>query len=143
MTSQNPQEDSTPDLSPELIKDFIEIQKQKAINEARQLQLQEKEIELSANYAEKALDHHARYLLAQPVESRKTITRIGWVTSLIIIIFLGFITTWICMGKDQFAYKFLQGISYVVTTAIGYWAGSRRRKEKDTTDKIDDAEIVD
>ena len=141
MTSPFPQEDST-DLSPDLIKDFIEIQKQKTINEARQLQLKEKQLELTARQTERALDHQASYLSALPLENRKTITRIAWVTSLIIVIFLGFLTTWICLGKEDFAYKFLQGIGYVLTTAFGYWIGNKRRKEKEATDKLDEAEIV-
>lgn len=48
------------------------------------------------------------------------------------------------MGKEDFAYKFLQGVSYVLTTAIGYWAGRKNSKKQgsDRNEAIDDAEIL-
>ena len=80
------------DLTPEILKDFIEVQKQKTINDAKELHLREKELELSARQTEKAMDHQALYLAKRPAENRKTLTRIGWVVGLLLIAVLGFLT---------------------------------------------------
>lgn len=132
------------DLTPELLKDFIEVQKQKTLNDARELQLKEKELEFGAKHAEKALDHQALYLSKRPSEDRKTLTRLGWVTGLLLIAVMGFLTTWICLGKEQFAYKFLQGAGYIMTTALGYWLGNKNRSKKEDreNDTTNDAVIV-
>ena len=70
------------DLTPEILKEFIEVQKQKTINDAKELHIREKELELSARQTEKAMDHQALYLSNKPGENRKTFTRIGWVVGL-------------------------------------------------------------
>jgi hypothetical protein len=71
------------DLTPEILKEFIEVQKQKTINDAKELHIREKELELSARQTEKAMDHQALYLSKKPGENRKTFTRIGWVVGLL------------------------------------------------------------
>lgn len=135
---------SNVDLSPELIKDIIEVQKQKTLNDAKELHLKEKELELGARHAEKAMDHQALYLSKRPEENRKTITRLGWVVGLLLIAVMGFLTVWICLGKEQFAYKFLQGAGYVVTTGLGYWLGSKNKSKKEGKEdnEINDAEEI-
>lgn len=130
------------DLTPEILKDFIEVQKQKTINEAKELHLREKDLELSARQTEKAMDHQAMFLSNRPAENRKTLTRIGWVAGLLLVTILGFLTTWICLGKEQFAYKFLQGSGYIITTIVGYWLGSKNKKEDKEDTNVNDAEVV-
>jgi hypothetical protein len=130
------------DLTPEILKDFIEVQKQKTINEAKELHIREKELELSARQTEKAMDHQAMYLSNRPTENRKTLTRIGWVVGLLLVAVLGFLTTWICLGKEQFAYKFLQGSGYIITTILGYWLGSKNKNENKEDDNVNDTEVV-
>jgi hypothetical protein len=130
------------DLTPEILKDFIEVQKQKTINDAKELHIREKELELSARQTEKAMDHQAMYLSNRPTENRKTLTRIGWVAGLLLVAVLGFLTTWICLGKEQFAYKFLQGSGYIITTVLGYWLGSKNKKENKEDDNVNEAEVV-
>jgi hypothetical protein len=130
------------DFSPEILKDIIEVQKQKTINDAKELHLRERELELSARQTEKAMDHQAQYLSKRPAENRKTITRLGWVIGLLLVAVLGFLTTWICLGKEQFAYKFLQGSGYIITTVVGYWLGSKNKKEDKEDQNVNDAEVV-
>lgn len=130
------------DLTPEILKDFIEVQKQKTINDAKELHLREKELELSARQTEKAMDHQALYLSKRPAENRKTLTRIGWVVGLLLIAVMGFLTTWIFLGKEQFAYKFLQGSGYVITTILGYWLGSKNKKDDKGNSDVNNAEVV-
>jgi hypothetical protein len=130
------------DLTPELLRDFIEIQKQKTVNDAKDLQLKEKQLELGARQAEKAMDHQALYLSNRPAENRKTLTRLGWIVGLLLITVMGFLTTWICLDKEQFAYKFLQGSGYIITTVLGYWLGNKNKKEEKGNASINDAEVV-
>lgn len=130
------------DLTPEILKDFIEVQKQKSINDAKELHLREKELELSARQTEKAMDHQAMYMSKRPAENRKTLTRIGWVVGLLLIAVMGFLTTWIFLGKEQFAYKFLQGSGYIITTILGYWLGSKNKKEDKGDSNVNEAEVI-
>jgi len=130
------------DLTPEILKEFIEVQKQKTINDAKELQLREKELELSARQTEKAMDHQALYLSNKPGENRKTFTRIGWVVGLLLMAVMGFLTTWICLGKEQFAYKFLQGSGHIITTIVGYWLGSKNKKENKEDANENNAEVI-
>lgn len=90
----------------------------------------------------KAMDHQAMYMSKRPAENRKTLTRIGWVVGLLLIAVMGFLTTWIFLGKDQFAYKFLQGSGYIITTILGYWLGSKNKKEDKGDSNVNDAEVV-
>ena len=130
------------DLTPEIIRDFIEVQKQKTINDAKEIHLREKELELSARQTEKMMDHQALYLSRKPTENRKTLTRLGWIVGLLLVAVMGFLTAWICLGKEQFAYKFLQGSGYIITTVLGYWLGSKNKKEDKDDDNVKDAEVV-
>ena len=130
------------DLTPEILKDFIKVQKQKTINDAKELHLREKEMELSARQTEKAMDHQALFLSKRPAENRKTLTRIGWVVGLLLVAVMSFLTTSICLGKEQFAYKYLQGTGYIITSILGYWLGSKNKKENKEDDNVNDAEVV-
>jgi len=132
------------DLTPELLREFIEVQKQKTVNDAKELQLKERQLELNAKYAERTLDHQVFYLSHKPAENRKTLAKIGWIVGLLLVVVMGFLTTWICLGKEQFAYKFLQGSGYIITTALGYWLGSKNKSIKNdkANNGINDAEVV-
>jgi hypothetical protein len=57
---------------------------------------------------------------------------------------MGFLTVWICLDKEEFAYKFLQGAGYVVTTILGYWLGSKNKNKKEgkDDDEINNAEVI-
>lgn len=132
------------DLTPEILKDFIEVQKQKSLNEAKELQFKEKQLELNAKHAQRVMDHQVFYLTNRPVETRKTLTRLAWIIGLLSIIVMGFLTTWICLDKEQFAYKFLQGAGYIITTGLGYWLGTKNKDAKGGKDDndINNAEVV-
>ena len=135
-----------PEVSPEIMRDLIDTQKQKALNEAKEIQLREKELELSARQTERSLDHQALYIKNLPAENRKTLASIGWLVGALILLILGFLTIWLFIGKDQFAYKFLQGAGYFLTTAVGYWAGNREKRRKSTSEEaagITDAHVLD
>jgi hypothetical protein len=132
------------ELTPELLNDFIEVQRQKTLNDAKEIQMKQRQLEINAKYAERNLDHQVYYLSHKPAENRKTLARLGWVVGLLLIVVMGFLTTWICLGKEQFAYKFLQGTGYIITTGLGYWLGSKNKplKNDKSNNGVNDAEIV-
>ena len=45
------------ELTPELLKDFIEVQRQKTLNDAKEIQMKQRQLEINAKYAERNLDH--------------------------------------------------------------------------------------
>jgi hypothetical protein len=132
------------DLTPELLKEFIEVQKQKTLNDAKEIQIKERQLEINAKYAERNLDHQVYYLSSRPAENRKTLAKAGWVVGLLLVVVMGFLTAWICLGKEQFAFKFLQGAGYIITTGLGYWLGSKNKtlKHDKPNSAINDAEVV-
>lgn len=135
------------DLSVEAVNQILETQKLKVLNEAREISLREKELEFTAKHAEKSLDHQAELLKKQPQENRKTFTRFFWVVGGLVFIFLGFLTLWLYLGKDEFAFKFLQAAGYIITTVIGYLAGNYEKKKGNKanhkSDDIEDIEVSD
>jgi hypothetical protein len=133
-----------PDLPKELIPDFIEIQKLKMLNESKKLQLKEKEMDYVSKYSEKMLDHHIQMMNQGSLENRKSFTRLGLIVGILTLIVLGFLTAWICLGKEQFAFKFLQGMAYLLSTVLGYWIGikSKARKSEKKQVAAEQAETV-
>lgn len=118
------------DLSPDIIKQFLDNQGQQLLIEAEEFKLRQKELELSARQSDKALDYQAKYFERLPSENRKTITRIGWIVGLAMVAILAFVTFWLYIGQEEFAQKFLGLMGYVATTALGF-LGGRYTKKKD------------
>lgn len=141
----NPKRQPPQDISPDLLQHWIETQKIKALNETKEIQLREKELEFSAKNAEKAMDLQAKHLASLPSEGRKTMTRMALIVGFIILIFLTAVTIWLVMGKEQFANDFLKGISYVVTSILSYLIGKAQRgkKNKQQVDDTEDAHVID
>jgi hypothetical protein len=140
--SKNPinQGKSVPDLA--IVEQFLKTQHQKALNEAEEIKLKSKELDLHSRYAEKALDHQQKFLASKPSENRKTLTRIGYIVGGIVLLFLGFISFCLYLDKEDFAGKFLQVLSYVLTTGLGYYFGTLKNKKSNSDKDIQEAEIV-
>jgi hypothetical protein len=105
----------------------FELQNQKAENEIRI-----KEIEANARLSEKSLDIQKSVLENQGKDFRMTITRIAYIGGGILVVILLFIGFCLWNNKDAFAYKFCQGISYILTTVIGYFFGKSSHKKSST-----------
>lgn len=96
-----PSNDNKSDIPPndEIIQQFIENQKAQLLNDAEELKLRYKELEINSRLAEKSMELQAAYLSKKPIEGRKTITRLAYITAglvLILFIFIGY-----CLYIDQ------------------------------------------
>jgi Flp pilus assembly protein TadB len=139
---QKNQPQSNTDLDPDIVKSWLQQQGLKLQIEQQRNEYDNKKLELDGKLAEKSIEHNAEILKAQPAENRKTITRLFWIVFGILVLVFGVLTLWLFIGKEEFAYKFLQGISYFATTAIGYYAGNSRKKSKEDNSEITDANVI-
>jgi hypothetical protein len=128
-----------PPVDAETIKSWInnqtlELQNQKTENEIRL-----KEIEANTRLAEKSLEIQKDVLTNQGKDFRMSITRIGWIGGSILIILLTFLGFCLWAGKDQFAYKFGQGLALLITNFLSYLAGrkTKPKTEQNTTNNTD------
>lgn len=145
--NQKPQanQQGRPQLNDDIIQKFLENQKAQLYNEAEELKLRHKELEVNSKLAEKSMELQAAHLSKQPSEGRKNITRIAYIAGglmLLLFIFVGFC---LYLDKDNFIISFLKNAGYVLTTGMGYWFGRRVGKEKERdkpSDVIDEVEVV-
>lgn len=140
--SVSPQKGNNQNLPNEkLLAQFVEIQSQKLRNEARELQLKEKDIEFQARYAEKLLAHQAEIEKNRPKENRKSITRVAYIVIAIIIIILVFFAYCIQQNKEDFILKLIQILGYFATTALGYYFGKKSKGDgngSNTTSSVEE-----
>lgn len=126
--------ENKPVVDQAFLEHFVKTQQQKLLNEAEEIKLKGREIELHSKYAEKALDHQAKHLASKPVEQRKTITRVALIIGALVLIFMGFIALCLYMGKDEFILQFLHIASYFLTTLIGYYFGKQGHRKGEQSD---------
>jgi hypothetical protein len=105
-------------LPENVIDRLVKTQYQKALNEAEQIKLRIRNIDHQADYAKKFLEYQTQIINNQPGEHRKTVTRYGYITVMILLVFLGFITTCLYIGKEEFIRYFLQIVSYIIVSAF-------------------------
>ncbi len=119
------------ELPPEIISQFIKNQEQKLLIDAQELKLKEKDLDNQHKYAEKTLDIQADLLKQRPLENRKTITRIAYITASFFLIFLIFFVVCLYLNKDQLVYKMIDVITYVITSVVSYYFGKSSQRNKD------------
>jgi hypothetical protein len=134
-------------LPANVIEQFLKTQHLNAMNEAEEIKLRSKEIDLQARFAEKSLEIQAQIISNKPSEGRKTVTRLAYIIGGFLTIFFSFVGYCLYIGKDQFVLQFLQIIGYFITTALGYYFGRTKTKNEKSdsqsiTSTISDAEIV-
>lgn len=126
-----------------IIENFLKIQSQKIQNEAKELGLREKELEASAKYSEKVLNHQADFLKSKPKEQRKTATRYAYIGAGFLVVFLLFCGYCLSIGKEDFVITLIQIVGYFATTALGYYFGRKSKPDPSAgNDSTQDAEIL-
>src|SRR5690606_28358803 len=103
-----PQAVSTPPIDSETIQSFVKNQTLQLQNEARELQIREKEIDVNARLASESMKHQSEYMNSRPREARKSVTRLAWIIGLIMVTVMFFILALFYLGKDEFAYEVLK-----------------------------------
>src|SRR5690606_7764387 len=89
---------------------FAEAAVQKAKNEAAEISLREKEMELQSMHALEWLKYHTQLSLDRPKEQRKSLTRLGYIVAGLLIILLLFLSYCLYLEKGDFV---LQLIKYI------------------------------
>ncbi|MBT1697522.1 hypothetical protein KK083_11590 [Fulvivirgaceae bacterium PWU4] len=128
-------------LPENVIDRLVKTQYQKALNEAEQIKLRIRNSDHQADYAKRLLEYQAQIITNRPEEHRKTVTRYAYVTVMILFVFLGFITTCLYIGKEEFIRYFLQIVSYIVVSAFSFYFGRKTGGRKDNG--VKEAEVVD
>lgn len=141
----NQQPPAKTELNEEIIKSIIDQQSRRLQLDESRLRLEEKRVEQDGKFAEQSLKFNAEILKATPGETRKTATRLAWIIGGFVVLGLGFLTWWIHLGKEEFAYKFLQGLSYLATSVLSFLAGQKIKFKKgdNKSSEIEDAEVID
>jgi hypothetical protein len=131
-------------LTPKLAEKFLETQKQQLLNEATELRIREKEIDINARLGEKSMELQADYLKAKPSENRKTITRFAYIVGGLTLLIFALIFGCLYLNKEDFLITLIEKVGYVVTTGMGYWFGKKSNEPKNKTidDEIEDANVV-
>lgn len=125
----------------EMIKSWLQNQNLELQNQRLENDLRAKEIDANTRLAEKSLEIQKAVLTNEGKEFRMTITRIVWLVALILMIILTFLGFCLWAGKDTFAYKFCQGISYLATTGLGYFFGRKNQTKPEKSNVIDDDQV--
>lgn len=123
--SNNPQP-----IDPNLIRSWIENQRQELQNRHTELDLKAKEIEANKSLALKSLELQGNILKNHPKEFRKTITRVGYIVGAVILLIMGFLSYCLWMGKDEFAKSVLHISVYLVSVLASYWFGRKNGKNE-------------
>lgn len=128
-------------LPENIIDRLVKTQYQNALNEAEQIKLRIRNIDHQADYAKKFLEYQTQVITSQPGEHRKTVTRYGYITVMILLVFLGFITTCLYIGKEEFIRYFLQMVSYIIVSVFSFYFGRKTSVRKDNG--VKEAQVVD
>jgi hypothetical protein len=114
--------------SEEQVNQFIELQKLKIANEAKDLSLREKDMDHQSKYAHKLLDIQGQIERDRPKENRKTITRLAYIAGALIIVMMVFSGFCLYFNKDEFLLTLIKIIGYFATTWLGYHFGKKEGK---------------
>ncbi|MGJ1362902.1 hypothetical protein ACR79B_20680 [Sphingobacterium spiritivorum] len=132
---ENPQGENLP--SPEIIKDFIELQKHKAENETRELAIKEQEIASNERLALRSMELQADHLKVRPAEMRKNITRLAYVLGFVLVIVFGFICYLLTTQNKDFAVLIIEKGAYLVVAFISYYAGKKNGQKSKVDNNSD------
>lgn len=141
------------EISNDLAREFLELQKVSLENKALELKFEDKRIQLerermkhNAELAHKSLDYQREHLNAQIPEQRKRITVYLVFGLLVLLIVFGFMWGCIYLGKEDMALKVFLGLAAIVTHYITYRFGqskgeSEALKQRDPL-PVEDAEVI-
>lgn len=93
MSQQSPQKRNSSEPAPldgQTIREFIKIQQQQAQNEAKELEIKQKEVDNAFRFSMRSLELQAEVEKSRPSEARKGLTTIGNYIILLVIVFLVF-----------------------------------------------------
>jgi len=132
-------------LDQQTIKDIVEQQKLQAeVNKSR-VELEKLSLKENAQLAKMQIQSQEKILLAKPTEVRKgRFQLMGFVVTVLIVIM---IFSHLCLegGHEEFLTYFVQGVVYLTSVALAYFAGSKKSKRSTDRDDsmIEDAEVID
>lgn len=118
-------------ISPEVITQFLKTEHQKALNESQEIRLREKEIELHAKYSEKSLNLQAEFLSKEPYQNRLNLALYA-VIGLFGLVAISITGKYLLeSGHKDIIYACGDILSYVVTSAVSYYFGTKKNKKKE------------
>lgn len=129
-SSSRPNSSGSPNMSPELIDKFLDIQKENILLEAQQYKLEEKNIDNNFKLAQKNLEYQREFLLKSPKQNRWTILLISSVIIAFVVIILMALFIFLRSGFEEYANTLLQSIVYLAVFFTGIFTGRKWEKSK-------------
>lgn len=131
-------------LDPNIIQDFLDVQKEKISRDKYELELKREHIKQQHDLATRTLDIQAKILLKEPDQKRKERRQTYFFVFFLVIILFGFCGFCLIYGHTEFLKYFMGTVTHLFTLGLGYYFGVKKEKNKDSaSDYIQDAEIVD
>ena len=131
----NKQQDSA------LIKEFLDVQKEKIALDKNKLELQKQQLKSQTEIAKKSIDLQGRLLGKAPSERRKDRAVSYLFIGVIFTGVLGFSIYCLANEHDEFLKYFIGAVTHLATLLIGYYFGASR--ESKTEDEYIDYEEAD
>lgn len=133
---------SKTEISADILKEWLSQQSQKIQLDKDEIKLREKEIDSNERLALKSMEHQAADNKSNPGQVRKTIALFAGIILLFTVLVIGTVCYLLSTGNKDFAYAIGKGVSYLATTTIGYFIGTRQNRKTSKNIDIPEAEIV-
>lgn len=130
MANGNQPADKNLPVDQEMIKTWMKNQTLELQNQKQENEIRIKEIDANTKLSIKSLEIQEKVVTNQGKEIRSTLTRVSLIAMVGVVIILLFLGFCLYTGNKDFAYKFCQGVSYIVTTALGFWFGKKSSKQQ-------------
>lgn len=140
--SQNPSTNHQPELTPEIISQFLENQKQQFAIKQQELIFQEKEMQAQSAIAHKSLEIQGELMKNKPKNDRKMLLMIIGGVILVLLLLLVFFCYCMQSGNKDFAFEMIKILGYPLVGGAGYVAGKRSKNKNPEQPDIPDADVV-
>ena len=126
-----------------IIKDFIEVQKNKISLENAELELKKQHLQNQSDLAKQSLNIQEKLLDKAPKERRKDRNQLLLYSVIFISLILVFSIFCLLYNFEKFLTYFIGTLSHLGVLALGYYFGTQKKKSETDDSEIQDAEIVD
>lgn len=129
-----------PNIDGKFLAEFIEVQKQKAINDANSIDVKKHDLKLQAEYAKDSLAKQHDLLKCKPSEDRKTFALLSTLVIIVLGLFGYFILHLLKLGQKDMVELIFTWIARITIIGLTFWLGRLSKSDKnDAKDEIEEA----
>jgi hypothetical protein len=130
-------------LDSAMIRDFLDVQKDKIALEKSELELKKQHIKNQADLAKQSLTIQEKLLEKAPKEKRKDRGQILLYVIFFTLIILGFSAFCLTYKYEKFLTYLIGTLSHLTALGLGYYFGTQKKgKDNNIQSDIEDAEVV-